>query len=235
MAIANRTRPDGAGHTQPGLRGSLLRPLIRILGWLGQYGTRLLGVETAPIWPRVHTAEEIASMLAASREEGLIEEMAHDLLSGALDFGERPLSDVMVPRDQITWVSRDATVAEAEQAIVTSGHSPVVGGRHRPRRHRRLRPRQGSAHGLEARALRDRPLPLADPPCPHPACPAAARRGARGGVRQSRTSPSSSTTKRHVIGLATLEDVLEDLVGDIRDESDRGVARRITSRRRAGQ
>jgi CBS domain containing-hemolysin-like protein len=37
---------------------------------------------------------------------------------------------------------------------------------------------------------------------------------------------------RHVTGLATLEDVLEDLVGDIRDESDPGVARRITSRRR---
>ena len=37
---------------------------------------------------------------------------------------------------------------------------------------------------------------------------------------------------RGVLGLATLEDVLEDLVGDIRDESDRGVSRRMLSRRR---
>ena len=62
-------------------------------------------------------------MLAESHEEGLIEEIAHDLLTGALDFGERPVATVMVPREQIRGRAASATVAEAEQVVVASGHS----------------------------------------------------------------------------------------------------------------
>jgi CBS domain containing-hemolysin-like protein len=210
----------------------LLRPLIRAIRWLGNTGTRLLGVEPRSDLNTVHTAEEIASMLAASREEGLIEEMAHDLLSGALDFGERPLSDVMVPRAQITWVSRDATVADAEQAIVTSGHSRLlVAGTD-------LDDIVGFVHAKDLLTVpasaRDRPLPLARIrrvlilPAQRPLDEVLVA------MRRQRTHVAVVVDEnRHVIGLATLEDVLEDLVGDIRDESDRGVSRRIASRRRA--
>jgi putative hemolysin len=52
-------------------------------------------------------------------------------------------------------------------------------------------------------------------------------------MRRSRTHVAVVVDEtRRVIGLATLEDVLEDLVGDIRDESDRAVPRRITTRRK---
>ncbi|MEY2449242.1 MAG: magnesium and cobalt exporter, family [Acidimicrobiaceae bacterium] len=209
---------------------ALFRPLIRALGWLGRTGTRLFGVEPRTDLATLHTAEEIASMLAASREEGLIEEMAHDLLSGALDFGERPLSDVMVPRAQITWVSRDATVAEAEQAIVTSGHSRLlVAGTD-------LDDIVGFVHAKDLLTVpahaRNRPLPLARIrrvlilPAHRPLDEVLVA------MRRSRTHVAVVVEEeRHVIGLATLEDVLEDLVGDIRDESDQG-PRRITSRRR---
>jgi CBS domain containing-hemolysin-like protein len=210
---------------------ALFRPLIRVLGWLGNAGTRLLGVEPRSDLATVHTAEDIASMLAASREEGLIEEMAHDLLSGALDFGERPVREVMVPRDSISWVSRDATVSEAEQLIVTSGHSRLlVAGPN-------LDQVVGFVHAKDLLTVpataRDRPLPLARIrrvlilPEHRPLDEVLVA------MRRSRTHVAVVVDdNRHVVGLATLEDVLEDLVGDIRDESDRGVPRRITSRRR---
>ena len=210
---------------------ALFRPLIRVLGWLGRTGTRLFGVEPRTDLATVHTAEEIASMLAASREEGLIEDMAHDLLSGALDFGERPLSDVMVPREQITWVSRDSTVASAEEAIVASGHSRLlVAGTS-------LDDIVGFVHAKDLLTVpagaRDRPLPLARIrrvlilPSRLPLDEALVA------MRRSRAHVAVVVDEtRKVIGLATLEDVLEDLVGDIRDESDRAVPRRITSRRR---
>ncbi|MEY2453496.1 MAG: magnesium and cobalt exporter, family, partial [Acidimicrobiaceae bacterium] len=54
-------------------------------------------------------------------------------------------------------------------------------------------------------------------------------------MRRSRTHVAVVVEHQHVVGLATLEDVLEDLVGDIRDESDRGVSRGVTARRRAGR
>jgi CBS domain containing-hemolysin-like protein len=234
VAIANPERTLMALAIPNRIYVALFRPLIRVLGWLGNAGTRLLGVEPRSDLATVHTAEDIASMLAASREEGLIEEMAHDLLSGALDFGERPVREVMVPRDSITWVSRDATVAEAEQLIVSSGHSRLlVCGSN-------LDEVVGFVHAKDLLTVpataRDRPLPLArirrvlilpdDRPLDEVLV----------GMRRSRTHVAVVVDdERHVIGLATLEDVLEDLVGDIRDESDGGATRRITARRRAGR
>jgi CBS domain containing-hemolysin-like protein len=210
---------------------ALFRPLIRVLGWLGRAGTRLLRVEPRTDLATVHTAEEIASMLAASREEGLIEEMAHDLLSGALDFGERTLREVLVARDDITWVARDASVADAEDAIVTSGHSRVlVAGSN-------LDDIVGFVHAKDLLTVpanaRRRPLPLARIrrvlvlPATRPLDEVLVA------MRRTRTHVAVVVDEnRRVLGLATLEDVLEDLVGDIRDESDRAGPRRITTRRR---
>ena len=214
----------------------LFRPLIRVLGWLGNIGTRALGVEPRTDLTTIPTAEEIASMLAASREEGLIEEMAHDLLSGALDFGERPVSEVMVLRDAITYVSREASVADAENRIVASGHTRlfVVG--------RDLDDVIGFVHAKDLLTVpaetRDRPLPLARIrrvlilPESRPLDEVLVA------MRRSRTHVGVVVDEdRRVCGLATLEDVLEHLVGDISDESDAGAGgvapRRITPRRRA--
>ena len=211
---------------------ALFRPLIRALGWLGNVGTRALRVEPRSDLATIPTAGEIASMLAASREVGLIEEMAHDLLSGALDFGERPVRDVMVPRDSITWVSRDASVAQAEELIVSSGHTRlfVVG--------RDLDEVVGFVHAKDLLTVpadsRDRPLPLARIrrvlilPETRPLDEVLVA------MRRSRTHVAVVVDEdRRVTGLATLEDVLEHLVGDISDESDAAGPRRITSRRRA--
>lgn len=202
----------------------VFRPLIRVLRWMGDTGTRLVGVEPRSDLATVATAEDIASMLAASREEGLIEEMAHDLLSGALDFGERPVRQVIVRRDGITFVSRDAAVAEAEQVIVRSGHSRVlVVGRD-------LDDVVGFVHAKDLLTVpkdaRDRPIPLARIrrvlilPEQQPLDDVLLA------MRRSRTHVAVVVDgERNVVGLVTLEDVLEELVGDIRDESDRAPRR----------
>ena len=213
---------------------AVFRPIIRVLGWLGNAGTRLLGVEPRSDLNTIPTADDLASMLAASREEGLIEEMAHDLLSGALDFGERPVREVMVPRDAITYVARDASVASAEDVIVRTGNTRllVVG--------RDLDDVVGFMHAKDLLTVppeaRDRALPLArirrvlilpdDRPLDEVLV----------AMRRSRTHVAVVVDQdRHVCGLVTLEDVLEQLVGEINDESDAGgpPVRRITPRRRA--
>lgn len=199
----------------------VFRPVIRAIQAIGNAGTRLLGVQPREEIMSVHTADEIARMLADSREEGLIEETAHELLTGALDFGERPVRDVMVPRQEMTWVSQRTTVDDAEARIIESGHTrllvtsandtdAIVGFVH--------------AKDLltvppEARA---RPLPLSrirrvlvlpgDQPLDEVLV----------AMRRSRTHVAVVVDDaRRVIGLATLEDVLEELVGEISDESDR--------------
>ncbi|MEJ5256471.1 MAG: CNNM domain-containing protein, partial [Acidimicrobiales bacterium] len=89
-------------------------PLVALLTAIANAGLRLLGVTARRELAVAHTAEDLAVMLATSREEGLIEDFAADLLAGVLDFGGRDAAAVMVPREQIAYIGIGTTAAEAE-------------------------------------------------------------------------------------------------------------------------
>jgi CBS domain containing-hemolysin-like protein len=159
-------------------------------------------------------------MLGESHDEGYIEEFAHELLTGVLDFSQRDAAFVMVPRDEVVSVRRSATVAEVEATMVESGHSrmPVVD--------HDIDSMIGFVHSKDLLGLGpddyDRPLPLRL-------------------VRRMLVVPRDRTLEdllkamrservhfalvtdpdRRTAGVVTLEDLLEELVGDILDESDR--------------
>ena len=59
----------------------------------------------------------------ASWQAGLLEPFEHDLLAGALELGSRPAAAVMIPRSHVVTVNRRMTLAEVERVIVESGHS----------------------------------------------------------------------------------------------------------------
>ena len=102
-------------------------PVLRVLNALSNAGVRAprrrAPRRAAP--PRRRPTSS-PSMLGASRDEGLIEEVAHQLLTGALDLGDRSITTVMVPRDGIVWLPRTATPAEAEALVVASGHTRLL-------------------------------------------------------------------------------------------------------------
>jgi CBS domain containing-hemolysin-like protein len=195
-------------------------PIIRALNAMANAGVRLFGVEPKGELVSAHTAEEFATMLAASREEGLLEEFEHDLLAGALDFGDRPVSTVMVPRERIVTVSMRHTIADVERIVNEQGHSrlPVLG--------RDLDDVLGFLHVKDLLQVppdaQHRPVPL--------------RRLRRMLVVEADWSLGDVLLRmqrvqlhlavvvdgsRRTVGMVSLEDVLEALVGDIRDESDR--------------
>jgi CBS domain containing-hemolysin-like protein len=195
-------------------------PLLHLLNGLARAIVRLFGVEPRDELATSASADELALMLAASRDEGLIEEMAHQLLAGALDLGDRGISSVMVPQDEVVWLPRTSTPSEAEELVVRSGHSRlIVAGRD-------LDDVLGYIHAKDLLTVpsgaRDRALPLG--------------RVRRMVVLGQRTSLDDALLAMqqarihvaliddgagHTLGIATLEDVIEALVGDIRDESDR--------------
>jgi len=107
----------------------VFRPVIRLLNAVSLIGVRAFGVQARDELSSTPTAEELTVMLGASRDEGLIEDFAHELLTGVLDFGGRDVGSVMAPRDQIRAIGLDTTLREAEAVVVASGHSrlPVQG------------------------------------------------------------------------------------------------------------
>lgn len=193
------------------------RPAIHVLNLLANGGLRLLRIEPTDELVSFATGDELAGMLAASREEGLLDEVEHRLMTGALGFPAREVTAVMIPRDEIVAVQVDTPVQEVEAMAAGQGHSrlPVYG--------RDLDQLLGFVHAKDLLALapgsRERPLP-------------------RSIVRRMLTVPTDRTLmdlllamKRarlhfavvvdgagRVAGIVTLEDVLESLVGDIRDE-----------------
>ena len=171
-------------------------------------------------------------MISESREEGLIADVQDQLLRGALAIGEAPVGELMVPRERIGYVERRATPAEAEAAVVRSGHSRLLvvgeGG---------LDDVLGFIHAKDLLtipgAARDRPLPLGrirripivqEDVVVDDALYALQR--AR--VHLAVVADASGRT----VGLVSLEDMLEELVGDIIDESDRRPARTRSVTRR---
>jgi CBS domain containing-hemolysin-like protein len=200
---------------------TVLRPVIWFLNAMANAGQWLLRVERKDTLSDFHSAEEFASMLAASREEGLIPDEQHELLTSALDFGAAPVSSVMVPRERVVHVSLTTPVAEIEAVLVASGHSrlPVVGSD--------LDEVVGFIHAKDLLTIRsdvrDQPLPerlirpeivQIDESRPVEEAMVEMRRRRRHlGIARGEDGRTT--------GLVTLEDLVEELVGDIRDESDR--------------
>ena len=209
---------------------TLFGPVIRLLNAVANAVLRLVRVEPRDDLAVTHTSDELASMLAASREEGLLEEFEHGLLRGALGFGERQVATIMVPRDRVRAIPRTATVADAEAVVVSTGHSRlVVHGRDiddvlgfiHAKDLLRLPP-TARAHPLPAGRVR-RMLVLGQERRLEEVL--LAMRRAR--VHMALVQDDQGRTA----GVVTLEDLLEELVGEIRDEHD-PVARERVRRRR---
>ncbi len=195
-------------------------PVVKVLTAIANGGLRLFGVRVTDELSVAHTAEELAMMLAVSREEGVIEDFAADLMAGVLEFGGTDAASVMVPREQVAYVRRSATVREVEQLVLASGHSrlPVVG--------RDLDDVRGFIHAKDLLTL---PPSAAGETVP----PRLVRRMLLApttrpleelllGMRQARVHFALVRDEDGATaGIVTLEDLIEELVGDILDESDR--------------
>jgi CBS domain containing-hemolysin-like protein len=204
---------------------AVARPIVLLLNALANVGVRLLGVEPRDELAGAHTAEELAVVVAASREEGAIEDFAAELLTGVLTFAGRSVATVMVPRDEVCSIPATTTVAEAEALVVDRGHTrlPVTGPGG-------LDDVAGFVHAKDLLALAapaaDRPIPLR-----------LVRRMLLVPAEQSLEDLMVTMRRTRIhfalvqgrdgetVGIVTLDDLLEELVGDIVEEivdDDRG-------------
>ncbi|WP_042415059.1 hemolysin family protein [Streptacidiphilus anmyonensis] len=194
-----------------------LRPFIAFLNALANLVLRLLRVEPKDEIAAAYTSEELTHLLRASHAAGLLGRMAHERLEDALELGLRPVREVVMPSAKLVTVDRAVTAGRIEELAVRTGYSrfPVVGDRGAF---------LGYLHVKDVLELDDadeqvpdrlwRPiitlsgdLPLDD---------------ALGAMRRSAAHLAGVVDADGVtLGLVALEDVLEELVGEVHDPDHR--------------
>ncbi|MBT0768088.1 HlyC/CorC family transporter [Kineosporia sp. J2-2] len=101
-------------------------PVIRLLNWFANHAVRMLRVEPKDEVAAAFTADEVASIVSESTREGLLDD--HGLLTGALEFSELSAGDLMIGVNRLVCVPVGSTPGEVERLVTRTGFSrfPVV-------------------------------------------------------------------------------------------------------------
>jgi CBS domain containing-hemolysin-like protein len=198
---------------------NVFRPFIRLLNALANASLRMMRVEPRDEVLDIHSAREIATMISQSAESGLLEEFKERLLSGAIELGERDAASAMVPRTDMHALPFTATPAEIEKFVLETGHSRV------PLFRDDLDHIIGFFHAKDLLKVAEdrRELPLL-PGLIRPMLVVPESRKLRALLFDMRRERAhfALVIEEHggTAGIVSLEDVLEELVGEIRDEYD---------------
>jgi putative hemolysin len=112
------------------LIGRVLHPVVWVLQVSANGAARLFGVEPAPAGLFVHTREDIRRTVAEAEDTGLIEQQEEEMLYKVFDFAEKEVMDVMVPRPEVVALAIDLPPEECLKAAMESPYTryPVYRG-----------------------------------------------------------------------------------------------------------
>jgi CBS domain containing-hemolysin-like protein len=200
----------------------VFRPVIFLLNGVGNAVVRLFGIQPASGHELVQSAEELKLAIDASREAGLVEAAAHDLVDRAFLFTDLDVRHAMVPRTEVTAVSVDATLMDILRLAAETSHTrlPVY---EQDNDHivgvvniKRLLPLLYEGAESSARFdVRDYLSEVFAVPETVPAADVLAR------MREARVQLAVVVDEYGgTAGIVTLEDLVESLVGEIEDEGD---------------
>jgi len=194
---------------------TMLRPVIVALNAVANATLRLLHVEPKDEVSSTYTREEVAALVEESRGEGLLQADEYDRLAGVLGFTEKTVGAVLMRLESLTTLPLGSTPTDVEELCAATGYSrfPVCDADGVP---------LGYLHIKDV--LETDPERRASPIDPKWIRPFASVREhdvlhdaletvQRKGAHMARVINDDG----ELLGLVTLEDVLEELVGEIRD------------------
>lgn len=192
--------------------------VVRALTSSNRFILRLLGQKRADERAFV-SEEEVKHMLKEGRAQGIFDQTEQELIHSVFEFTEATVKDVMIPRPRIQAIDVDRPVEEVLAFIIESGKSryPVY--------------RDGLDQVLGILYDKDlfrllaeqKPIVLTEILRPAFFTPETARVSELLKVMQKRRMPMALVVDEYggLEGLVTIEDVIEEIVGEIEDESDR--------------
>ncbi|MFE3543339.1 hemolysin family protein [Nocardia sp. NPDC059177] len=198
---------------------ALFKWLIRFLNGAANWVVRRLGIEPAEELRSARSPQELGSLVRTSAQRGAMDQRTAQVMDRSLEFGERSAEDLMTPRVKVESLDRADTVADLIAASARTGYSrfPVIDGD--------LDNTLGVVHVKQAflhPAHLRKQIPLSRLAVAVPIVPASLdgdevmERVRADGMQVALVVDEYGGTA----GLVTMEDLIEEILGDVRDEHD---------------
>ncbi len=201
---------------------TLLNPIVSAVRWIVRTTLQVFGVKLDRVADEDATMEEIRGAIELGKHEGSVEKSDRDRVAGVLDLDELDVSDVMIHRKNMKTIDATLPAREIVNQVLQTQHSRIplyegdqeniIGVLHAKDLLQAIADAQGDMDGIDLKAI----------------------------VRDPWFVPDTTTLKEQLEeflkrrshfacvvdeygalqGLVTLEDILEEIVGDIVDEHD---------------
>lgn len=210
------------------LWNALFKPVIHLLNSAANLTVRAFGVEPTNELAGVRSLEELELLIRSSRDEGSLPEEEFSFLRRSITFGNKVAADALVPRTSVKALPGDATVGDLSALAADTGFSrfPVSGAS--------LDDILGVAHikdtyaiPIEGRAAAPVTAVLKDALI----VPESRELESLLVEMQRERQQMAVVIDEHggTEGILTIEDVIEEIVGDIEDEHDPGPPSQLTA------
>ncbi|MFT4214792.1 MAG: hemolysin family protein [Microbacterium sp.] len=197
----------------------LFHPVIVALNWVANHAVRLFRVEPKDEAASTFTLDEVATIVNQSRIEGVLDD-ASGAVAAAVEFTDKKARDVAVPLSELVTLPETTTPAEIERAVAKHGFSRyvIVDGDGAPVGYVHLKDALRSADSDTAAPINPKRI--------HHMVPVAETTDLEDAMAMMRRSSRHVAQVRDAVGRTTgvlfLEDIIEELVGEVRDATRRG-------------
>lgn len=102
---------------------AVFRPFIWVLNGLANVILRMIGIRPIHEHEDIHTEEELRVIIAESHQGGIIEETEKALIQNVFNLGDRHVSTLMTPRNEVIWLDVTASPEINKAKILTQKHT----------------------------------------------------------------------------------------------------------------
>jgi Mg2+/Co2+ transporter CorB len=201
---------------------AVLAPVTAAMQFLVRHTLRLFGANVSDDVEVLSAHEELRGAIELHHKDGGVVKLDRDMLGGVLDLRELTVSDIMVHRTKMDAIDVELPTEEIVDAALKSAHTrlplwrgereEIVGVLHAKMLLRALRETAGDLAKLDVMALSTPPWFVPDTTTLKDQLNAFLKRKAHFAIVVDEYG--------EVMGLVTLEDIIEEIVGDITDETD---------------
>jgi CBS domain containing-hemolysin-like protein len=202
----------------------VFRPFIRMIGGSSSLVVRMLRLPAQPAAQAVHSVDELSMLVEETQEAGVMPEDQATYVQNVFELSDKTVRDVMIPREKVVTLSLHASGEEVLEVARQTAHTRMPVWEGTPDNIVGIVNTKNLFHLFSLQGLVILMDAMYPPTFVNPDQPVA--RLLRTFRREKRPMAVVRDADGRFLGIVTLEDILEEIVGEIEDEHDVEMARR---------